>query len=221
MFGGAPVFDGGAVTSGAAGNGSPVVGTCCASSTLGTTRKAALQTTRKAALQTTCFKNCMTMDQNPSGWPGLFENLPFARQCLPRWPLPSIAEELCAYPRTTAGPLRLCRRGNMRPNAGTGFLRIPLFVNGCIGNAGNYIYEDKAKKFKFRVQSGPLLIIAQPAFRGVGATSSSISAPATPCRVGGYYRRTGRTPDPAAVSPARSPNAAGARNSVNNDTTQG
>ena len=109
MFGGAPVFDGGAVTCGAAGNGSPVVGTCCASSTLGTTRKAALQTTRKAALQTTCFKNCMTMDQNPSGWPGLFENLPFARQCLPRWPLPSIAEELCAYPRTTAGPLRLCK----------------------------------------------------------------------------------------------------------------
>ena len=40
------------------------------------------------------------------------------------------------------------RRGNMRPNAGTGFLRIPPFVNGCIGNAGNYIYEDKAKKFK-------------------------------------------------------------------------
>ncbi len=115
------------------------------------------------------------------------------------------------------------RRGNMRPNAATGFLRIPrlLVVNGCIGNAGNYIYEDKAKKFKFRVQSGPLLIIAQPAFRGVGATSSSISAPATPCRVGGYYRRTGRTPDPAAVSPARSPNVAGARNSVNNDTTQG
>ncbi len=71
------------------------------------------------------------------------------------------------------------RRGNMRPNAATGFLRIPrlLVVNGCIGNAGNYIYEDKAKKFKFRVKSGPLLIIAQPAFRGVGATSSSISAP--------------------------------------------
>src|SRR5271157_985759 len=65
----------------------------------------------------------------------------------------------------------------MRPNPGTGFLRIPPFVNGCIGNAGNYNYEDKAKKFKFRVQSGPLLIIAQPAFRGVGATSSSISAP--------------------------------------------
>src|SRR5271166_917525 len=104
-----------------------------------------------------------------------------------------------------------------------GFLRIPrlLVVDGCIGKAGNYIYEDKAKKFKFRVQSGPLLIIAQAAFRGVGATSSSISAPATPCRVGEYYRRTGRTPDPAAVSPARSPNVAGARNSVNNDTTQG
>ena len=108
MFGGAPVFDGGAVTSGAAGNGSPV-GTCCASSTLGTTSKAALQTTRKAALQRTCFKNCVTMDQNPSGWPGLFENLPFARHCLPRWPLPSIAEELCATRARPSGPLRLCK----------------------------------------------------------------------------------------------------------------
>jgi len=109
----------------------------------------------------------------------------------------------------------------IRDMAKRGLLAHSPVVNGCIGKAGNYIYEDKVKKFKFRVQSGPLLIIAQPAFRGVGATSSSISAPATPCRVGGYYRRTGRTPDPAAVSPARSPNVAGARNSVNNDTTQG
>jgi hypothetical protein len=37
------------------------------------------------------------MHQNPSGWEGLFENLPFARHCLPRWPLPSIAEELLAF----------------------------------------------------------------------------------------------------------------------------
>src|SRR5208337_4742120 len=65
----------------------------------------------------------------------------------------------------------------IRDIAKRGLLAHSPVVNGCIGKAGNYIYEEKAKRPEFRVQSGPLLIIAHPAFRGVGATSGSVSAP--------------------------------------------